>query len=124
MCERILIVDDNRDLAENLAELLADEGYATTTAASGEAALNLSAGSIFDLVLSDVWMPGITGVELVLRLRPRAPEPVFFLMTAFTTEVLRREAISAGVQVIFDKPVDLTDLLLRVARVPTLTGLA
>ncbi|MCB9707099.1 MAG: response regulator [Myxococcales bacterium] len=124
MCERILIVDDNRDLAENLAELLADEGYATTTAASGEAALNLSVGSIFDLVLSDVCMPGITGVELVLRLRPRLPEPVFFLMTAFPSEVLRREAISAGVQVIFDKPVDLTDLLRRVARVPTLAGLA
>ncbi|MCA9637105.1 MAG: response regulator [Myxococcales bacterium] len=120
MFKRILIVDDNLDLADNLAELLADEGHSITTAASGEDALGISTGSTFDLVLSDVWMPGISGVELVLRLRPRVPEPVFFLMTACPSETLRREATSAGVAAIFDKPLDLAALLLRVARVPAL----
>ena len=65
MNSRVLIVDDNHDLADNLAELLEDEGYAVETAYSGERALDLASAEVFDTILTDVRMPGISGVDQV-----------------------------------------------------------
>jgi DNA-binding response OmpR family regulator len=112
---RILIVDDNRELAENLAELLEDEGHTTMTADSGERALDISGALDFDLLLSDVRMPGINGVELVVRLRVCRPELCCLLMTAYSSEALCSEAKSAGVAAILDKPLDFDELLCRVS---------
>ncbi|MCA9663369.1 MAG: response regulator [Myxococcales bacterium] len=114
VARRILIVDDNQELAENLAELLEDEGHTTTTADSGERAIDISGGLDFDLLLSDVRMPGINGVELVIRLRVYRPRLCCLLMSAYSSEELRREAKSAGVAAILDKPLDLDELLCRV----------
>ncbi|HFE45641.1 MAG TPA: response regulator, partial [Nannocystis exedens] len=82
---RVLIVDDNHDLADNLAELLEQEGYAVATAYSGEKALVLAETDVFDTVLTDVRMPGISGVDLVKRLRGLNPETSFLLMTAYSS---------------------------------------
>ncbi|MEZ4381893.1 MAG: response regulator [Nannocystaceae bacterium] len=115
MSRHILIVDDNVALAENLAELLEDEGHRTTTASCGERAIDLSGALDFDLLLSDVRMPGISGLELVARLRACRPRLSCLLMTAYSSEALRREALSAGVAAILDKPLDLDVLFSHVS---------
>ncbi len=115
MSPRVLIVDDNHDLADNLAELLEQEGYAVATAYSGEKALVLAAADVFDTVLTDVRMPGISGVDLVKRLRGLNPETSFLLMTAYSSDAVLSEALGAGVRAVLTKPVDI-DLLL--ARLP------
>ena len=115
MSPRVLIVDDNHDLADNLAELLEQEGYAVATAYSGEKALVLAETDVFDTVLTDVRMPGISGVDLVKRLRGLNPETSFLLMTAYSSDAVLSEALGAGVRAVLTKPVDI-DLLL--ARLP------
>lgn len=114
VARRILIVDDNHELAENLAELLEDEGHSTTTANSGERAIDISGALDFDLLLSDVRMSGINGVELAMRLRVCRPQLCCLLMTAYSSAALCREAKRAGVAAILDKPLDLDELLCRV----------
>ncbi len=115
MNSRVLIVDDNHELAENLAELLEDEGYAVATAYSGEKALDLASTERFDTILTDVRMPGISGVDLVKRLQGLNPSTSFLLMTAYSSDAVLGEALRAGVRAVLTKPVDL-DLLL--ARLP------
>ncbi len=114
VARRILIVDDNIELAENLAEFLEEEGHRTTTASSAERAIDISGAHDFDLLLSDVRMPGINGVELVTHLRVCRPQLCCLLMTAYSSEELLREARSVGVAAILDKPLDLDKLLSRV----------
>jgi CheY-like chemotaxis protein len=112
MSATILIVDDNSDLAENIAEIFADEGCDVATATSGEQALELAEGRHFDVVLSDIRMPGISGIELVRRLASRDPGTHYLLMTAYTSDALLREARSMGVvRAVLAKPLAVEQLL-------------
>lgn len=115
MSVRVLVVDDNLELAENLAEILEDEGCEVTVAHSGEAALELS--THFDLVLTDIRMPGISGIELVRRLSERDPRARFLLMTAYTSEPLLREAQTMSViRAVLAKPLAIESLLSMLPR--------
>lgn len=117
MSAAILIVDDNYELAENLAEIFADEGCDVATATSGEQALELCEGRHFDVVLSDIRMPGISGIELVRRLASRDSATQYLLMTAYTSEALLREARSMGVvRAVLAKPLTVDQLLSLVPR--------
>ncbi|MCB9567250.1 MAG: response regulator [Myxococcales bacterium] len=113
MTQRVLIVDDNHELADNLAELLEDEGYEVATAYSGERALEIARDSKFDTVLADIRMPGMNGVELVQNLSRINPSTTYLLMTAYSSDALLGEAMRAGVKAILPKPLDLGALLRR-----------
>ena len=66
---QVLIVDDEANMRKTLAEILRDEGYQVTTAASGEEAIRLCQTNRFEAVLMDVRMPGIDGVEAFRQIR-------------------------------------------------------
>lgn len=109
---RVLVVDDNRQLAENLAELLADEGCIVSTAFSAEEALLAADMHHFDLVLTDIRMPGMNGVELVRRLSLRDPTTTFLLMTAYTSDQVLTAASHLGVvRAVLAKPLAVERLL-------------
>lgn len=117
MSAAVLIVDDNAELAENLAEIFADEGCDVALAYSGEQALELADGRHFDLVLTDIRMPGIDGIELVRRMAGRDPGAQYLLMTAYTSDALLREARAMGVvRAVLAKPLALEQLLSLVPR--------
>ena len=65
----ILIVDDESGIRDSLAGILADEGYAASSAESGEACLDLLRKAAFDVVLLDIWLPGMDGLETLERIR-------------------------------------------------------
>lgn len=112
MTLEVLIVDDNRELAENLAEILVDEGCRVTTAFSAEEALVAAADLHFDVVLTDIRMPGINGVELVRRIALRDPGAVFLLMTAYTSDQVLTAASDLGiVRAVLAKPLAVDKLL-------------
>jgi len=71
----LLIVDDEAGIRESLSSILEDEGYHVETAASAEAALARAAAGDLEVVLLDVWLPGIDGLEALSRMQaiPRAP---------------------------------------------------
>lgn len=112
MTRRVLVVDDNRPLAENLAEILSDEGCVVSMAFTAEAALRAAEEHHFDLVLSDIRMPGMNGVELVRRLALRDPTSTFLLMTAYTSDQVLTTASQLGVvRAVLAKPLAVEQLL-------------
>ncbi|MGB1017235.1 MAG: response regulator, partial [Nannocystaceae bacterium] len=108
---RVLIVDDNHELAENIAELLEDEGYETTVAFSSEQALALAKAATYELVLADIRMPGMNGVELIEVLGQLNPEATFLLMTAYTSDQMLAKAMQSGVEAVLPKPLAVERLL-------------
>ena len=100
----ILIVDDDDSLRGMLRELFQDEGYRVWDAPSAEAALDLTRDREFDVVLSDVNMPGKSGIELVGELRKVRPEAPVVLMTAFASVASAVEAMRSGAFDYITKP--------------------
>lgn len=116
---RVLVVDDNRALADNLAEILADEGCAPTTAYCAEDALRIAQETRFDIVLTDIRMPGMSGVELIERLSARNPNTTFLLMTAYTSDQMLSAAAHLGVvRAVLAKPLAVEKLLDLLPRRP------
>ena len=84
MREQILVVDDEGGVRASLAGILGDEGYEVQAVASGEAGLAALEGRRFDLILLDVWLPGIDGLETLTRIRTLDPElPVVVIATEY-----------------------------------------
>jgi len=119
MSLQILVVDDNRELADNLAEILVDEGHSVQTANSGEQALTIASDRRFDYVLTDFRMPGMSGIELITRLHARDPAAIYLLMTAHAADALHTtEAERQIVDAILSKPLPI-DRLLALIFAPT-----
>lgn len=102
--ERILVVDDEEINREFLEEVLAQQGYDTTTAADGFAALELSKREFFHIVLSDLMMPEMGGVELLRQLKDISPSTVCIIFTGYATIETAVEAIKAGAYDYITKP--------------------
>ncbi len=118
---RILLVDDEESLRITLAANLEMEGFEVIEACSGEQALELSQSQTFDLVLTDIRMPGISGVELFNRLHERNPLVPIVLMTAFAMEDLIQGAMKKGVFTLLSKPFDvalMVQTLIQAAKHP------
>ena len=108
---RVLIVDDNLALAENLGELLEDEGHQTRVAAGPEGAMELMDDSVIDFALVDICLDGADGVHLAEELKRRRPELQLALMTAYTSQARVREAEGLAIGPILPKPVPLEVLV-------------
>ncbi len=113
---RILVVDDDESLRRVTEVQLQEEGYDVATAASGEEALQLLEGGPYDLVISDLKMPGMSGVDLLREVRQRHPEVVVILLTAFGTVETAVEAMKLGAYDYVTKPVNPDALRLIVGR--------
>jgi CheY-like chemotaxis protein len=107
----ILIVDDNQAFAENLAEILEDSGAKVTTAASGAEAVELVRKTRFDLLLSDMRMPVMSGAELVHRIRRLDPGLPAIVITAYTNDDDLTAARQEGLLAVLPKPAPVARLL-------------
>jgi CheY-like chemotaxis protein len=107
----VLVVDDHVHLAENIAEILAGEGYLTRVATSAEEALNaLEAGPI-DALLTDFRLPGLNGAQLIGEIRRRGRGIPALVMSAYSDDDTIREARESGAIEVLGKPVQLPKLL-------------
>jgi two-component system response regulator RegX3 len=113
---RILIVEDEPSLSEPLAFLLGREGYETTIAADGIAALAEFDRSIPDLVLLDLMLPGIAGTEVCREIRTRSQVPIIML-TAKDSEVDVVVGLELGADDYVTKPYSTRELLARIRAV-------
>jgi DNA-binding NtrC family response regulator len=116
MCKTILIAEDEKLLRESLAEILTEEGYRVKQASNGKEAYDLVVKESFDLVLSDVRMPEMDGIELLEKLRQLAPQTPVVILTAFGTVNSAVQAMQAGAADYLLKPVQFDDVLLRIER--------
>ena len=101
---RILVVDDELSMREFLSILLEREGYDVTVAASAEEALRLMESALFDLVLSDVNMPGLSGIDLLARIKEKSSETAVLMLTAFSAAEQAVEAMKLGAYDYICKP--------------------
>ncbi|HXV37291.1 MAG TPA: sigma-54 dependent transcriptional regulator [Myxococcota bacterium] len=113
---RLLIVDDDTAMREMLASLFRDRGFAVAQAASAGEALERAAEGGIDVVLSDIRMPGRTGIEMIGELRERLPEAPVVLMTAFGSIDSAVESMRAGAFDYVTKPFEPDAVLLTVER--------
>jgi len=113
---RVLVVDDDRTMVKTLADILGQQGWIVSTAHSGAEAVNSAATQRFDVVLMDIKMPGIDGVDAFKAIRKQQPNVRVVLMTAYAAPDRLAEAERAGVLRIMPKPVNLAELLDLIAR--------
>jgi DNA-binding NtrC family response regulator len=113
----ILIVDDERNIADTLSIILSRSGFATMTAYDGVSALELARTIPPDLVISDVAMPGITGIELAIRLTQVVPECKIILFSgqAETVDLLEKVRKDGYHFNTLTKPVHPKDMLRHVS---------
>jgi two-component system response regulator HydG len=108
---RILVVDDNPDMAETLADILELKGYTVHAAASGAEALEILQDQPVDILLTDVKMPGMNGLELYRETRKLYPRLITIFMTAYSADELIQQGMAEGVKTILDKPLDMNFLV-------------
>lgn len=123
MAGPILVVDDDRFFRELASDMLSRKGYRVVTAEDGTAALEEAARQSFDLVITDVIMPGVDGFALTARLRERDPEQEVILVSQRTDVKGSEMALNAGAADCLTKPVEEADLLLAVERALERTAL-
>lgn len=114
--ERILIVDDDENLRWVLQTQLEDAGYAVEAAPDASAALELLESARPQLIVTDLRMPGLSGLDLLQRVRESNPELPVIILTAFGTIQSAVEAVKAGAANYLTKPVDFEELAIVVSR--------
>ncbi len=111
---RIFVVDDDRDLAESLAEVLELSGHEVQIAHSGEEAVEIFRTQDFDVSFMDVVMPGMNGVESFLEIRKIKPDAKVFMLTGYSVTQLLEQAMENGALGVLEKPIGVEDLLQRI----------
>ncbi len=114
---RIFIVDDHRDVAEGLADVLRMHGHEVEVAHNGEQAIRIFKEQDFDIAFMDVMMPGMNGVESFLEIRKIKPDAKVVMMTGYSVTQLLDQAIENGAYGVLHKPVSMDEVLNSVERV-------
>jgi len=112
----VLLIDDEAVFREDMAALIREEGYDCDTAAGGEEALRRASAEAPDVILCDLIMPGISGVELISRLASLCPDTPLVIITANATVESAVDAFRAGAADYILKPVLTDDLVRKIGR--------
>jgi DNA-binding NtrC family response regulator len=113
---KIHIIDDEPIIHEVLGDLLTSEGYAVVNSANGEEALERHSSQTFDLILLDLLMPGMDGIEVLKLLKKRDPRSVIIIITAYASVESAISAMKIGAFDYVQKPFKHDELLLTVKR--------
>lgn len=114
---RILVVDDETDVAESLAQLLVREGYYVRTAKDGEDALSQFISTPFDVVITDMRMPKMDGLELTKELKKIYRYTDVIVITGFQDSYRYSQVVEAGAADFLSKPFKIQELLAKLRRV-------
>jgi two-component system NtrC family response regulator len=114
--ENILIVDDEKHYPMILGEVLSEEGYRPFTASSGMEALDILNTQFIDLVLTDVKMPGMTGIDLLEKIKEIKPDLPVIIMTAFGSVEKAVDAMHKGAYTFILKPFENEALIAHIAK--------
>ena len=117
MAERILVVDDDAGVREALSEFLLSLGYVVVAVENGEEALAEYEKGEFDVVMADLIMPNMDGMELLRRIRDiKNNEVIFLMITGHPSISTAVEAINRGADDYITKPFHLEDVKLRISK--------
>lgn len=115
--KKILVVDDEESLRTLLANALSRAGFSLTQAEHAEAAMEFLETRSFDLVISDIAMPGMDGVELMKQIKSRTPQTDVIIMTGYGSEYSYVDIMDAGASDYLTKPFNLNSIIARINRI-------
>lgn len=101
---KVLVVDDQSGMRETLSDILQEAGYDVEAAMDGYVAIEKAGQESYDVILMDIIMPGINGVEAIKEIKKINRQTEFILMTAYSAETLIQEAINYGIYKYISKP--------------------
>lgn len=113
---KILIIDDEQSMRDFLAIMLKKEGHEVVTAENGADALKAVHAEIFDLVITDVKMPGVSGIDVLKMIKEISPETVVIMITAFATAETAVEAMKLGAYDYITKPFKIDEIKLIIQK--------
>lgn len=114
--ERILIIDDEKNIVTSLQEILSDEGYEVVTASEGLSGLELIQADPPDLILLDIWIPGMDGIEVLKVVKTYHPDIEVLMMSGHGTIDTAVQATKLGAQDFIEKPFSLDELVESVGK--------
>lgn len=114
MKSRVLVVDDEESIREFLEIMLRKEGFEVTCAEDGQKALETIKKKSFDLVISDLQMPNMTGIELLRHVKDQYPDILFMMITAFGTTETAVEAMKLGAYDYITKPFKIDEVRINI----------
>ncbi|MGN0704573.1 MAG: sigma-54-dependent transcriptional regulator [Lentihominibacter sp.] len=115
--KKILIVDDEQHVRQLLSKVLRKEGYEIFTAADGLDGLQVFQNNNIDVIISDIKMPGMDGIEFLHEVKAQQPDVGFILITAFATMETAIDAIKSGAQDYVTKPFDISEIVNAVKKI-------
>ncbi len=108
---RILVVDDDMGICETLSDILRERNHSVEVAWDGFEAVERMKEESFDVVLMDIKMPGMNGVETYKEIKKLDPEAMVIMMTAYVGDDLVAEAMEEGARAVLYKPLDMDKLM-------------
>ncbi len=118
----ILIVDDNEITLQTVDRLLTKEGYNVVAATNGKEAIQLLNLLTFDVVISDLTMPFVTGLDLVRHIREHFPETPVIIVSSTSDERSKRDCYNLGVEHFLSKPITPMELVMKVRKLAAPEG--
>ena len=112
----VLLADDEDTLRKNLAQVLQEEGFDVIACADGSAALRALKSASVDAVITDLRMPGISGIELIDHVRRLAPNAAIIVITAYGEVETAVQALKKGARDYICKPLNFDELIFRLKR--------
>ena len=117
MAFRILVAEDEEITLNNILDALRDEGYDASGTKDGQDALMKMEAGRFDVLITDIKMPGISGLELLAKVKERFPETEAIIITGFGSIGSAVEAMKSGAHDYITKPFDLDELVLKLKKI-------
>ena len=113
---RIMVIDDEESMCKFMKIMLNKEGYEVTTSQSGSEALNILKERNYDLVIADLMMPGLNGLELLSRVKSLDPDANFIVMTAYASVDTAIEALKKGAYDYLTKPFKVDEIRIAIKK--------
>jgi two-component system, NtrC family, response regulator HydG len=119
MKRRVMLVDDNQAFLDSTKDVLEDKGYEVVTADSGEEAIEFLREQNFDVVIMDIKMPGMNGVESFIEMKKIRAGVAVIMITAYSIDSLIQKALDEGVYSILKKPLNINALFTTIDNLGT-----
>ncbi len=107
---RVMIIEDDEEMRSLLRDFFEEEGFETDSVDNGVDALEKLSGDHFDLVITDIRMPGLTGLDILPTIRKLSPEIPIIVMTAYGSDDVRHRSLERGATIYLEKPIHLSRL--------------
>jgi len=103
--KRILVIEDDAEMRSLLKDFLEEDGFEIDSVNNGSEAFRTIAREPFDLIITDIRMPGLTGLDILPGMKKLQPEISIIVITAFGSEEVRRKAFDRGATAYLEKPI-------------------